>query len=186
MDIRYFLQRKKLIITVYIVDLKQNMTFLMMNNNFFKTTYNKVLGILKQGTAPHELSLTIAISISMGLIPLLGVNSAACAAIAIIWRLNVPLMQLLMWVFFPLQLFLYMKFFGLASFIFQREVFSMTFAQLWQLFKVDWLLAIQKFAMGNLFAIAAWAIFAIPLTLAVYYISRGIIAQCTKSKQAAI
>lgn len=153
----------------------------MTINSIIINTYNKLLPILTQGTTPHKLALTIAISISMGIVPLLGVNSVACAAIAIIWGLNVPLMQILMWAFFPLQLFLYMKFFSLASFLFNREVFSMTLLQFWDLLKSDWLLALQKFALGNLFAIAAWAIISIPLTIACYYLARFVILKTRKS-----
>ena len=49
-----------------------------------------LLALLKQGMSPNRLALCVALGIVIGNIPILGVSTLICAAIALVFRLNLP------------------------------------------------------------------------------------------------
>src|SRR5258708_31829384 len=53
-----------------------------------------LLALLRQGISPQRLALCVAIAVVVGNIPILGVSTILCAFIALIFRLNLPAIQL--------------------------------------------------------------------------------------------
>jgi uncharacterized protein (DUF2062 family) len=49
---------------------------------------------LMQGVTPQKIALSIALGISLGIIPVLGVTTMLCAMAAIRFKLNQPVIQL--------------------------------------------------------------------------------------------
>jgi len=62
--------------------------------------------LLRQGVSPRELALCLALGTTIGLIPVLGVSTALCALVALLFRLNMPAIQLVNYLLTPLQLML--------------------------------------------------------------------------------
>ena len=61
-----------------------------------------VSGVREQeGTGPHELALCIALGATFGLVPLPFVTTVLCTFIAVRFRLNLPLIQLVVYAIFP-------------------------------------------------------------------------------------
>lgn len=81
-----------------------------MKDFFKRRLLDPLLALLKQGVAPDRLALCVAIGVTVGLIPILGVSTLLCAAIALAFRLNLPAMQLTQAVMAPLQLLLIVPF----------------------------------------------------------------------------
>ena len=61
---------------------------------------------LKKGMSRKRVSLCIALGITPGIFPVLGTTTVLCAAAAILLRLNLPLIQLVNYAVYPLQLIL--------------------------------------------------------------------------------
>ncbi len=76
-----------------------------------------LLGLLKQGMSPERLALCVAIGIVVGNIPILGLSTALCALIALIFRLNLPAMQIVQAFMAPTQLLLIIPFVRLGEWI---------------------------------------------------------------------
>ena len=74
-----------------------------------------LLALLKQGIAPERLALCVAIGITVGLVPVLGVSTLLCTVIALAFRLNLPAIQLTQAVMAPLQLLLIVPFVRLGE-----------------------------------------------------------------------
>lgn len=74
-----------------------------------------LLALLSQGIAPERLALCVAIGIVVGNVPILGVSSILCAAIALIFRLNLPAIQIVQWAMAPTQLLLIIPFVRLGE-----------------------------------------------------------------------
>jgi uncharacterized protein (DUF2062 family) len=53
-----------------------------------------LVALLRQGISPRRLALCVAIAVVVGNIPILGVSTILCACIALIFRLNLPVIQL--------------------------------------------------------------------------------------------
>jgi len=65
---------------------------------------------LNQGVSPRRLALTLALGLVVGCIPMLGVPTVLCAALAVVFRLNLPAMQAANYAVTPLQLALIVPF----------------------------------------------------------------------------
>jgi uncharacterized protein (DUF2062 family) len=69
-----------------------------------------LLALLAQGISPPRLALCVAIGVVIGNIPIIGVSTILCTFIALIFRLNLPAMQLVQAAMAPTQLFLAIPF----------------------------------------------------------------------------
>lgn len=74
-----------------------------------------MLALLRQGISPRRLALCVAIAIVVGNIPILGVSTILCALIALIFRLNLPAIQLVQAAMAPSQLLLLIPFVRLGE-----------------------------------------------------------------------
>ncbi len=68
--------------------------------------WSPLLSLLRQGVSPERLALCIAIGIVVGNIPILGTSTIICAVIALLFRLNLPAMQLVQGAMAPIQVLL--------------------------------------------------------------------------------
>jgi uncharacterized protein (DUF2062 family) len=61
---------------------------------------------LRQGMSPRRLALTLALGLAIGCIPVVGIPTLVCAALALTLRLNLPAIQAANYAAMPLQLIL--------------------------------------------------------------------------------
>src|ERR1700733_14471812 len=76
-----------------------------------------LLALLRQGISPQRLALCVAIAVVVGNIPILGVSTILCAFIALIFRLNLPAIQLVQAAMAPTQILLIIPFVRLGEWI---------------------------------------------------------------------
>jgi uncharacterized protein (DUF2062 family) len=76
-----------------------------------------LIALLRQGMSPERLALCVAIGIVVGNIPILGVSTVLCAAIALLFRLNLPAIQVAQWAMAPTQLLLIIPFVRLGEWL---------------------------------------------------------------------
>jgi uncharacterized protein (DUF2062 family) len=76
-----------------------------------------LLALLRQGISPNRLALCVAIGVVVGNIPILGVSTLLCAAIAVVFRLNLPAIQLVQAAMAPTQVLLIIPFVRLGEWI---------------------------------------------------------------------
>lgn len=74
-------------------------------------------GLLRQGLAPRELALCLALGAGVGLFPVLGVSTPALTVLALWLRLNLAAIQLVSWSIGPLQLLLIIPFMRLGEWV---------------------------------------------------------------------
>src|SRR5579863_3755995 len=79
--------------------------------------FNPLLALLSQGIAPDRLALCVAIGVVLGNVPILGISSILCAAIALAFRLNLPAIQLVQAAMAPTQILLIIPFIRLGEWI---------------------------------------------------------------------
>ena len=73
---------------------------------------------LKDESAMEKLAVSLALGAVLGVFPVFGVPTFLCGAVAAVWRLNFPALQLMNYVVYPLQIALFWPFarFGGALF----------------------------------------------------------------------
>ncbi|MDR3775149.1 MAG: DUF2062 domain-containing protein [Terracidiphilus sp.] len=72
---------------------------------------------LRQGTSPRRLALTLALGLAIGCIPVVGVPTVLCAALALALKLNLPAIQAANYAVMPLQLMLIVPFVRLGGWL---------------------------------------------------------------------
>lgn len=70
---------------------------------------------LSQGISPRRLALTLALGFAIGCIPVVGIPTLLCAALAFAFRLNLPVIQAANYAVMPLQLILVVPFVRLGQ-----------------------------------------------------------------------
>jgi uncharacterized protein (DUF2062 family) len=69
-----------------------------------------LLELLRQGVTPEKIALSLAFGVGIGIFPVLGVSTVLCTVVAIVFRLNLPAIQLVNYLASPLQLALIIPF----------------------------------------------------------------------------
>ena len=127
-----------------------------------------LLELLRQGVTPEKLALSIALGAVLGVLPAIGWNTALCALIALIWRLNLPAIQMVNYFLYPLQIALLIPFFRLGEYVFRAthlplsvpQIYAMVHANLWAAIKLLW--------TTTWHALVVWALIA-PFIVALLY-----------------
>jgi hypothetical protein len=82
-----------------------------------RKTIEPLLALLRQGMSPQRLALCIAIGVVVGNVPILGISTILCTAIALALRLNLAAMQLVQAAMAPSQLLLIIPFVRLGEWL---------------------------------------------------------------------
>jgi hypothetical protein len=78
----------------------------MIKDYFRKRVKDPVIALLRQGMSPSKLALSLAMGITLGVFPVLGVTTILCVALAMTFRLNHPAILVANWAVYPLQIVL--------------------------------------------------------------------------------
>ena len=79
-----------------------------------------IIGQLKQGTTPQLIALTIAAGAVIGVFPILGATTLLCAVFAAVLKLNQPIIQLVNYLIYPVQIALLFPFYRAGEKLFQQ------------------------------------------------------------------
>ena len=133
----------------------------------------KILDVLRQGATPDQLALTLVLGTALGTFPVLGSTTALCALAALVLRLNQPLIQLVNYFVYPLQLALYLPLMLAGARWLDPKLSSLTLPRVWELLAGDWVAGIRILFWANLGAVLLWALVAGPLGTAAYFVLRA-------------
>ncbi|MFP4023703.1 MAG: DUF2062 domain-containing protein [Thiohalospira sp.] len=128
-----------------------------------------LVNFLKEGLSPEKLALSVALGFTIGILPVLGITTIMCALVAVIFRINMPAIQLINYFVYPLQLVLFIPFLKFGAFIFHSEglIFSISFIK--ELLQQDFWLAAKLFWKANLGAIIMWFALSPFIITIIYY-----------------
>lgn len=97
-----------------------------LNSWLHRKFIEPLLILLRQGMSPSRLALCVSIAIVVGNIPILGVSTIACTLMALVFRLNLPAMQLVQAAMAPTQVLLIIPFMRLGEWIVRAPPQAMT------------------------------------------------------------
>ncbi len=152
-----------------------------MMRESFRSMKRKVAVWLKQGISPRRLALTLALGFAIGCIPVLGIPTVVCAALAMALRLNLPAIQAANYAVMPLQLVLILPFVRLGGWIVSTGPHHALKAEA-LLHAAPLNLALQMSSLAGQ-AILAWLVIAVPavvlMTLTLTVVLRRVPALAT-------
>jgi uncharacterized protein (DUF2062 family) len=88
-----------------------------VKNRLQRRLFEPLLALLTQGISPPRLALCVSLGVMIGNIPILGVSTILCALIALLFRLNLPAIQLVQAAMAPSQLLLIIPFVRLGEWL---------------------------------------------------------------------
>lgn len=133
-----------------------------------------ILAQLRQGITPRQIAFTLAIGAVLGIFPLLGTTTVLCALVGMALRLNQPIIQLVNYLVYPLQIALLFPFYRAGEWLFDREpvpLFSVT--ELAQRFAADPLQFTLDYGLVALLGALVWLLMAPLLFGALYLLLRA-------------
>ena len=127
-----------------------------------------ISSIRKQEFSSETLALSVSIGIIGGAFPVLGFASYICLILTLIFKQNIIIVQVANWLVYPLQIILLIPFMKLGNSILTGSDLTITINQVVAAFQSGLLNGIREIGMISLYAIIAWAAFAIPALFILY------------------
>lgn len=137
-----------------------------MRSSFFsRRLIAPIVAFLAQGITPEKIALSLAFGIVLGVFPVLGSTSILCAAAAVIFRLNLPAIQLVNWLIYPLQLFFLLPFIRMGEKLFGAAPLQLSLSEMLAMIHADLPHAVATLWLAGLHAVSAWLLLGAPAIL---------------------
>lgn len=123
-----------------------------------------ILAQLRQGITPQQIAFTCAAGFVIGIFPLLGTTTVLCGLFGLALRLNQPVIQLVNYLVYPLQIALLFPFYRAGEWLFGlAPVPLLVITELAQRLADDPLQFFVDYGLVALCGVAVWALIAAPL-----------------------
>ena len=137
-----------------------------------------ILALLKQGLTTHEIALTIALGVAGGIFPFLGFTAGLCFLLALAFRLNQPIIQLINQLLWPVQLTMIVVYIKIGSWIYGVQAMPFDPTEVTRIFAESpnpWNTFWSRFGLMGLHALTAWLISLPVVVPAIYFSTRPIL-----------
>ncbi len=140
-----------------------------MNRSWsYRNFVRPIVDLLRQGITPEKIALSIALGTVLGIFPVLGSTTILCAAAAFALRLNLPAIQAVNFLIYPLQLVLFLPFLQAGSQITGAAPVTLSMQDVFGMIKSDPAGIIKMLWRASLGAMAIWMVVS-PVVVAVVY-----------------
>ncbi|MGA9855408.1 MAG: DUF2062 domain-containing protein [Gammaproteobacteria bacterium] len=143
-----------------------------------------ILELLSQGITSHKVALCIALGAMLGVTPLIGTSTLMCAVVALAFGINLPLIQLVNYLVYPLQLLLLIPFIRAGQWLFRQPPLPFSLAQLTGLFRESFWLTLSRLWEYVLHGLVAWSILGGIGACIIYLVARPILGYVILKKAA--
>jgi hypothetical protein len=137
-----------------------------------KKIVSPLLKYLKKGVSVPKMSLTLSLGICLGIMPLIGIPGWLLLLLALIFKLNIPILQLINYIISILKYLLFIPFLKIGHKVFFPNEQTPDIQNILANYQSDFLGTFKSFWHMNLGGIFLWAMVAIPLGILIYYKSQ--------------
>ena len=145
---------------------------------------NPLLALLRQGTTPEKIALSIALGLALGVIPVIGSASLLCFLAAFVLGLNQPAIQLVNYLAYPLQLVLLVPFLRLGEKLFSAPPMGLTPGQIVTMMRADLGQAFAALWSATLHALVVWLGVGVVMVLLLYPLLTMVLRQAVRKMRA--
>ncbi len=149
-------------------DLAPEATAVVRESFWRRRVLTPILAQLRCGITPEKVALTVALGFAVGIFPLLGTTTLLCALAAYLFRLNQPIIQLVNYFAYPLQLALLLVFYRAGETLFGRPHMELSISLLMGRFRISPMQFLKDFGMIGVQGVVVWVLLA-PLVVAAIY-----------------
>jgi uncharacterized protein (DUF2062 family) len=139
-----------------------------VKNWLYQRIVAPLLALLRQGVSPSRLALCVSIGIVVGNIPILGVSTILCSLIALLFRLNLPAIQIVQAAMAPSQILLIIPFVRLGEWILRDPPQPLSIHASMQILALGVWQAVQTLWSAIVHAGIAWILVA-PCAIFLFY-----------------
>jgi len=125
--------------------------------------------LLRQGITPEKIALSLAIGICLGVFPVIGSTTILCTLAAIVFRLNLPAIQLVNYLVYPLQLALLIPFIRFGEVLFRVPHVSLSLTIFYESIKRSAWQTTKTYWTSGWHAMIAWLLVG-PLMIWIMYL----------------
>ncbi len=147
----------------------------------YRRVVGPIVALLTQGITPEKVALSLAFGIVLGIFPVLGSTTILCAAAALIFRLNLPAIQLVNYLIYPLQLFFLLPFIRLCEMLFRAAPLQLSLAQILAMARADLPHAVATLWLAGVHGMSAWLLIGPPAILLLYFLLSRALRQIAAS-----
>ena len=137
-----------------------------------------------QGQSTRQLSYAVAIGVTFGLFPIMGVSIPFCFVAALVFRAPQPLTHAVNYAVYPLQIPLIFVFVRLGEWMMGAPNVSLAPSEILELARTDMVRFVEEFGLTCLHAIVAWSVSAPLIFVGTFSVVRPLIAQLRDQHQA--
>ena len=123
---------------------------------------------LTQGVTPEKIALTLALGLVGGIFPFLGLTTALCFVVAVVFRLNQPIIHVINQLLWPVQLMLIPVYIKLGAGLYRAETLPFDAREITRVFWASQGEFWARFGLMGLYALTAWLL-SVPVLLALAY-----------------
>jgi uncharacterized protein (DUF2062 family) len=137
---------------------------------FHRRLIAPIVALLTQGITPEKIALSLAFGIGLGVFPVLGSSTILCAVAALILGLNMPAIQLVNYVIYPLQLIFMLPFIRLGEILFRAAPLQLSLTQMLAIARENQPRAFATLWLAGVHAATAWLLIG-PLLIFLLYLA---------------
>jgi len=145
----------------------------------------KVLKLVKMllgsGMSVKKISLCIAVGAVLGIFPVIGSTTLLCAIAALLMRLNLPAIQAVNYLVYPLQIALLAPFYGAGNWLFGDRSSPMIEENILDLLKNDFWGGMAGLWDLTVYAVIVWLMISPLLVLILYRLMKPVIRSVAES-----
>ena len=141
-----------------------------MRSWFYRKLIQPFVELLKQGVSPEKIALTVAIGVSLGVIPIIGSTTMLCTLAAVALRLNLPAIMVVNGAVYPLQLTLLIPFLRAGAWLFRVEGPKLTIGQIFTMIRLSVWHTITTLWIATMHALVVWLIAGCVASTIVYFV----------------
>ena len=120
-----------------------------------------IVDLLKQGITPQKIALAVVLGVLLGIAPVLGTTIVSCTVAALALGLNLPLIQLVNNLVYPLQLLLLIPFVQAGQWVFRQPPLPLSVSQIVAEFQKDFWGSVVGFWSYTWHGATAWLLFSV-------------------------
>ena len=125
---------------------------------------------LLQGAHPRGLALTIAMGVALALFPILGMTTALCVIVGVRYKLNQPILQMINYLLYPVQILMIPVFIYFGSSLFGNPI-SIRPQVVMSVLSTNPSLFLKHYGLAGLQGVLVWCVFAPIIGTGFYYLS---------------
>ena len=134
-----------------------------------------VKSLLKEGMSLRKIALCISLGFVLGIFPVLGATTLLCTVAALALRLNLPAIQLVNYMVYPLQIIMLAPFYGAGTWLFKQQRLPLINTDLISLLQNDFWGNMANLWDLTLYAILTWLVISPLLIMMLYNASKPVI-----------